>query len=101
MRRLGAPIVSPFRPNGVTIRGQGTKALVKTLEARDRRSPLTTWGMSRIAKGSYCRDRCSQNKARAQIARSGGLRFRSELLAVLAPGRGGCQYWRFLTRTRL
>src|SRR6266852_956836 len=37
------PIVSPFRPNGVTIRSQGTKAPVKTLEARDRRSPLTTW----------------------------------------------------------
>ena len=42
----------PFRPNGVTIRSQGTKAPVKTLEARDRRSPLTTWRMSRIAKGS-------------------------------------------------
>src|SRR5882762_4806149 len=53
MRRLGALIVSPFCPNGVTIRSQGTKAPVKTLEARDRRSPLTTWRMSRIAKGSY------------------------------------------------
>jgi hypothetical protein len=42
----------PFRPNGVTIRSQGTKAPVKTLEARDRRSPLTTRRMSRIAKGS-------------------------------------------------
>ena len=52
MRRFGAPIVSPFRPNGVTIRSQGTKAPVKTLVARDRRSPLTTWRMSRIAKGS-------------------------------------------------
>jgi hypothetical protein len=62
------PIVSPFRPNGVTIRSQGTKAPVKTLEARDRRSPLTTWRMPRIAK-------------------SGGLRFRSELPAVLASGR--------------
>lgn len=29
------------------IRSQGTKAPVKTLEARDRRSPLTTWRMSR------------------------------------------------------
>jgi hypothetical protein len=89
---------SPPRPNGVTIRRQGTKALVKTLEARDRRSPLTTWRMARIAKGSYCRARCSQKQALAQIAKSGGLRFRSELLAVLASGRGGCRCWRFLTR---
>jgi hypothetical protein len=81
------PIVSPFRPNGVTIRSQGTKAPVKTLEVRDRRSPLTTWRMSRIAKGSYCRARCSQKQALAQIAKSGGLRFRSELPAVLASGR--------------
>ena len=92
----------PFRPNGVTIRRQGTKAPVKTLEARDRRSPLTTWRMSRIAKGSYC---SSQKQALAQIAKSGGLRFRSELPAVLARrescGRGGRQCWRFLTRTRL
>jgi hypothetical protein len=87
MRRLGAPIASPSVPNGVTIRSQGTKAPVKTLEARDRRSPLTTWRMSRIAKGSYCRARCSQKQALAQIAKSGGLRFRSELPAVLASGR--------------
>ena len=65
----------PFRPNGVTIRRQGTKAPVKTLEARDRRSPLTTWRMSRIAKGSYCRAHCSQKQALARIAKSGGLRF--------------------------
>ena len=32
----------PFRPNGVTIRSQGTKAPVEILEARDRRPPLTT-----------------------------------------------------------
>jgi hypothetical protein len=43
--------------------------------------------MSRIAKGSYCRARCSQNQALARIAKSGGLRFRSELPAVLASGR--------------
>ena len=99
-----APIVSPFRPNGVTIRSQGTKARVKTLEAQDRRSPLTTWRMSRIAKGSYCRARRSQKQALAQIAKSGGLRFHSELPAVLASGRtagGGRQSWRFITRTRL
>ena len=94
----------PVRPNGVTIRRQGTKAPVKTLEARDRRSPLTTWRMSRIAKGSYWA-RCSQKLALAQIAKSGGLRFRSELPAVLANGRaaggGGRPCWRFLTRTRL
>src|SRR5438132_5514589 len=85
MRQLGAPIVSPSVR--VTIRSQGTKAPVKTLEARDRRSPLTTWRMSRIAKGSYCRARCSQKQALAQIAKSGGLRFRSELPAVLVRGR--------------
>jgi hypothetical protein len=105
MRQLGASNCFPFRPNGVTIRSQGTKAPVKTLEARDRRSPLTTWRMLRIAKGSYCRARCSQEQALAQIAKSGGLRFRPELPAVLARrescGRGGRQCWRFLTRTRL
>jgi hypothetical protein len=68
-------------------RSQGTKAPVKTLEVRDRRSPLTTWRMSRIAKGSYCRARCSSKQALAQIAKSGGLRFRSELPAVLVSGR--------------
>src|SRR3954447_21999056 len=62
-------------PNGVTIRRQGTKAPVKTLEARDRRSPLTTRRMSRIAKGSYCRACCRQKQALAQIAKSDGLRF--------------------------
>ena len=76
----------PVRPNGVTIRRRGTKAPVKTLEARDRCSPLTTWRMSRIAKGSYCRARCSQKQALAQIAKSGGLRFRSELLAIRFSG---------------
>ena len=68
-------------------RNQGTKAPVKTLVAGDRRSPLTTWRMSRIAKGSSGRARCSQKQALAQIAKSGGLRFRSELPAVLASGR--------------
>src|SRR5258707_4226897 len=43
--------------------------------------------MARIAKGSYCRARCSSKQALAQIAKSGGLRFRSELPAVLASGR--------------
>ena len=43
--------------------------------------------MSRIAKGSYCRARCSQKQALAQTAKSGGLRFRSELPAVLVCGR--------------
>jgi hypothetical protein len=62
----------------VTIKRQGTKAPVKTLVARDRRSSLTTWRVSRIAKGSYCRARCSQKQALAQIAKSGSLRFRSE-----------------------
>jgi hypothetical protein len=51
-------------------RSQGTKAPVKTLEVRDRRSPLTTWRMSRIAK-------------------SGGLRFRSELPAVVSGRAAG------------
>jgi hypothetical protein len=104
MRRLGAPIASPFRPNGVTIRSQGTKALVKALVARDRRSPLTSRAC-RLAKGSYCRAHCSQEQALAQIAKSGGLRFRSELPAVRASGRaaGGADAnaGAFLTRTRL
>jgi hypothetical protein len=78
----------PVRPIGVAIRRQGTKAPVKTLETRDRRSPLTTWRMSRIAKGSYCRARCSQKQALAQIAKSGGLRFRLELRAWQAGGVG-------------
>lgn len=65
----------------------GNESSGQDLEARDRRSPLTTWRMSRIAKGSYCRARCSQKPALAQIAKSGGLRFRPELPAVLASGR--------------
>ena len=44
--------------------------------------------MSRIAKGSYCRARCSQKQALAQIAKSGGLRFRLELRAWQAGGVG-------------
>ena len=78
----------------------GNESSVKTLEAQDRRSPLTTRRMSQIAKGSYCRALFSI-EALAQIAKSGGLRFRSELPAVLASGRaarGGCQCWRFLTQ---
>jgi hypothetical protein len=77
----------PFRPNSVAIRSQGTQASAKALETRDRRSPLTTRRMSRIAKGSCCRARYSQKLALAQIAKSGGLQFRSELPAVLANGR--------------
>ena len=77
----------PFRPNGVTIRSQGTKAPVKTLEARDRRSPLTTRRMSRIAKGSLLQGplfsktsaRADSQKRRSPIP--------SELPAVLASGR--------------
>src|ERR1700731_4769836 len=95
----------PVRPNGVTIRRQGTKAPVKTLVSRDRRSPLTTRRMSRIAKGSYCRARCSQKQALAQIAKSGGLRFHSELPAVLASGTtaggGRANAGALLPRTRL
>jgi hypothetical protein len=74
-RRLGAANVSLFRPNGVTIRSQGTKAPVKTLEVRDRRSPLTTRRMSRIAKGSLLQGPLFSKQALAQIANSGGLRF--------------------------
>jgi hypothetical protein len=74
-RRLGAPNVSPFRPNGATIRSQGTKAPVKTLEVRDRRSPLTTRRMSRIAKGSLLQGPLFSKQALAQIAKSGGLLF--------------------------
>jgi len=90
----------PLRPNGVTIRSQGTKAPVKTLVARDRRSPLTTWRMSRDSQRFLLQGPLFPKQALAQIAKSGGLRFRSELPAVLASGRGGRQCWRFLTRTR-
>ena len=83
MRRLGAPIASS-RANGVTIKSQGTKAPVKTLVARDRRSPLTTRRMSRIAKGSYCRARCCQKRARADSQKR---RSPVPLPAVLANGR--------------
>jgi hypothetical protein len=65
----------------------GNESSGQDFKARGRRSPLTTWRMSRIAKGSYCRARCSQKQALAQIAKSGGLRFRSELPAMLASGR--------------
>jgi hypothetical protein len=88
MRRLGAPIASS-RPNGVTIRSQGTKAPVKSLVARDRRSPLTTRRRSRIAKGSYCRARCCQKQALAQIAKSGGLRFRCQPCSQNGRAAGG------------
>ena len=102
MRRLGAPVASPSVLTASTIRSQGTKALVKTLVARDRRSPSTTRRMSRIAKGSYCRARCCQKQALAQIAKSGGLRFRcSRARKRESCGRGGRQSWRVLTRTRL
>src|SRR5438874_7009606 len=77
----------PFRPNGVTIQKLGNESSGQDLGARDRRSPLTTRRMSRIAKCSYCRARCSQELALAQIAKSGGLRFRSELPAVFASER--------------
>jgi hypothetical protein len=54
--------------------------------------------MSRIAKGSYCRARCSQKRALARIAKSGGLRFRSKLLGVLARGTGvDAKCWHLLT----
>jgi hypothetical protein len=68
----------------VTISSQGTKAPVKTLEVRDRRSPLTTRRMSRIAKGSYCRARRCQNSARADSQKR---RSPVPLPAVLANGR--------------
>ena len=101
MRRLGAPIDSPFRPNGVTIRNQGTKAPVKTLEAGDRRSPLTTWRMSRIAKGSYCRARCSHKQALAQTEVSGSVQNCQSCRKRESCGGGRRQCWRSLTRTRL
>ena len=79
----------PLRPNGVTIRSQGTKAPVKTLVARDRRSPLTTWRMSRDSQRFLLQGPLFPKQALAQIAKSGGLRFRSELPAVLAIVRVG------------
>src|SRR5258708_32262176 len=52
--------------------------------------------MSRIAKGSYCRARCSQKQALAQIAKSGGLRFRSELQPCSQAGGVGANAGAFL-----
>src|ERR1700756_2867160 len=99
-RRLGAPNVSPFRPNGVTIRSQGTKASVKTLEVRDRRSPLTTRRMSRIAKGSLLQGPLFSKPALAQIAKSGGLRFHFSIASRCSQAgelrEGAHQCWRFL-----
>ncbi len=40
------------------------------------------------SQSSYCGARSSQKQALARIAQSGGLRFRSKLLGVLARGRG-------------
>jgi hypothetical protein len=77
MRRLGAPIASS-RPNGRHDQKSGNASSGQDFRSRDRRSPLTTRRMSRIAKGSYCRARCSQKEALAQIAKSGGLRFRCQ-----------------------
>src|SRR6266550_5241202 len=95
----------PFRPNGVTIRSQGTKAQVKTLEARDRRSPLTTRRMSRIAKGSLLQGPLfSKTSARADSQkRRSPIPFRIASCARNREscGRGGCQCWCFHTRTRL
>ena len=52
--------------------------------------------MSRIAKGSYCRARCSQKQALAQIAKSGGLRFRSECWPCSQAGGVGANAGAFL-----
>jgi hypothetical protein len=90
-RRLGAPNLSPLRPNGVTIRSQGTKAPVKMLEARDRRSPLTTRRMSRIAKGSLLQGPLFSKQALAQITKSGGVRFHFRIASrANERAAGGC-----------
>src|SRR3981081_4851956 len=88
MRRLGANLF-PFPSERRYDQKSGNESSGQDFRSTDRRSPLTTWRMSRIAKGSYCRARCSSKQALAQIAKSGGLRFRSELPAVLAGPAGG------------
>jgi hypothetical protein len=77
----------PVRPNGVTIRRQGTKAPVKTF--RSTRPSLAVNYMAHVADSQrfLLQARCFQKPALAQIAKSGGLRFHSELPAVLASGR--------------
>ena len=101
MRRLGAPIASPFRPNGVTIRTSGNESSGQ--DFRSTRPSLAVNYTAHVADSQrfLLQGPLFSKQALAQIAKSGGLRFRSELLAVLASGRGGCQCWRFLTRTRL
>ncbi len=95
----------PFRPNGVTIRSQGTKAPVKTLEAQDRRSPLTT--MAHVADSQRFLLQgplCSRTSARAdsQKRRSPvSFRIASRARKWESCGRGGRQCWCFLTRTSL
>src|SRR5882724_444149 len=95
----------PVRRNGVTIGSQGTKAPVKTLEARDRRSPLTTRRMLRIAKGSLLQGPLfSKTSARADSQKRRSpvpFRVASRARKRESYGRGGRQCWRFLTRTRL
>ena len=86
-------------------RSQGTKAPVKTLEARDRRSPLTTRRMSRIAKGSLLQGPLfSKTSARADSQKRRSpvpFRIASRARKRESCGRGGRQCWRILTRTRL
>lgn len=81
----------PRSSDGVTIRRQGTKAPVKTLEARDRRSPLTTWRMSRISAPSP--DQLSLLDLTADDVRekgaAGGLGSHKQHAAVLEPDLGG------------
>jgi hypothetical protein len=91
------------RPNGVTIRSQGTKAPVRTLVAQDRRSPSTTRRMSRTAKGFLLPGPLfSETSARADSQkRRSPVPFRIASRARRACGRGGRQCWCFLTRMRL
>ena len=78
------------RSNGFLIPSQrrrdqrlGKKAPATILQAMRPSLAVDYRRMSRMAKGRYCNDPLVSKQALAQIAKSGGLRFHSELPAVL------------------
>src|SRR6478736_708326 len=105
MRRLGAPIV-PLPSERRHDQKSGNKSSGQ--DFRRTRPSLAVNYTAHVADSQRfltAGPAVLKNQALAQIAKSGGLRFHSELPAVLASGescgRGGRQCWCCLTRTRL
>ena len=102
MRRFGAPIASP---SAAQRHDQNAGNESSGQDFRSMRPSLAVNYTAHVADSQrfLLQGPLFSKEALAQIAKSGGLRFRSELPAVLASGaaRGGRQCWRFLTRTRL